>query len=147
MEWKVPPKIKVLEALGSIADGRIKFISDNEARVISSSGDKEYTVKFDISTKRISSTDNGSVYKGYLGYPSIAVLMLKDVLPFSEKIANVLKGIEWKKLNEKYKAYWKTEFVVKKIAEKKGVTTEEIDAFTKRVIEEIKKQHFSKLEE
>ena len=80
MEWKVPPKIKVLEALGSIADDRIKFVSENEARVISSSGDKEYTVKFDISTKRINSTDNGSVYKGYLGYPSIAVLMLKKVL-------------------------------------------------------------------
>ena len=146
MEWKIPPKIKVLEALGAIADGRIKFVAENEARVVSSSGDKEYIVKFDIKAKKINSTDNGSVYKGYLGYPSIAVLMLKDVLPFSEKIANALKGIEWKKLNEKYKAYWKTEFVVKKIAEKKGVTAEEIDTFAKRVIEEIKKLHFSKLE-
>lgn len=146
MEWKTPPKIKVLEALGSIADGRIKFVSEKEAHVTSSSGDKEYIVKFDISKNQINSTDNGSVYKGYLGYPSIAVLMLKNILPFSESIANALKGIEWKQLNEKYKAYWKTEFVVKKIAEKKGVTPEEIDEFAKNVIEEIKKLHYTKLE-
>ena len=146
MIWKTPPKIKVLEALGSIADGRIKFVSDNEARVTSSSGEKEYIVRYNIQERKIDSTDNGSVYKGYLGYPSIAVLMLKEVLPFSQKIADALKGIEWKKLNEKYKAYWKTEFVVKKIAEKRGVTAEEIDDFTKRVIEEIKKLRFTKLE-
>ena len=143
--WKMPPKIKVLEALGSIADQRITKIGDGEYKVVSSSGDREYTVRVDLENLRIDSTDNGSVYKGYLGYPSIAVLMLNKVLPFSEKIANALKGIKWKELNEKYKAYWKTEFVVKKIAEKKGVSAEEIDKFVDDVMKKIKELKIKKL--
>ncbi|MGQ4832452.1 MAG: hypothetical protein ACP6IS_00980 [Candidatus Asgardarchaeia archaeon] len=143
--WKMPPKIKVLEALGSIADQRIIKIKDGEYKVISSSGDREYKVEVDLENLRINSTDNGSVYKGYLGYPSIAVLMLNQILPFSEKIATALKGINWKELNEKYKAYWKTEFVVKKIAKRRGVSEEEIDAFVNEVMEKIKELKIKKL--
>jgi len=146
MKWAMPPKIKVLEATGAIADGRVTFINENTAKVVSSTGERTYTVKFNLDKRKITSDDNGSVYKGYLGYPSISVLMLKKVLPFSEKIANALKGINWKELNEKYKAYWKTEFVVKKIAERKGVSSTEIDEYVKRVMAKIKELAFEKLE-
>lgn len=146
MKWANPPKIKILEATGAIADGRVSFIDDNSAKVVSSSGDKTYTVKFDLKNKKITSDDNGSMFKGYLGYPSISVLMLKNILPFSEKISRALKGIKWKELNEKYKAYWKTEFVVKKIAERKGVDPSEIDNYVNAVLEKIKECQFERLD-
>lgn len=136
MQWKLPPRIKVLEALGCIADKRIE-VNKNRACVKSSNGTKTYNVEWD-GKNRITSTDNGSVYKGYLGYPSIAFLMLKDILPFNRKIASVLKGIEWKKLNEKFKNYYKTELVVKKIAKQRGISSKEIDAFVKNVMDKIK---------
>ncbi|MCD6514611.1 MAG: hypothetical protein J7L07_06775 [Candidatus Odinarchaeota archaeon] len=143
--WSLPPRIKILEALGSIADKRITKINDGEYKVVSSTGEREYTVRVDLKNLKIDSTDSGSVYKGYLGYPSIAVLMLEGVLPFSEKISNALKGIKWKELNEKYKAYWKTEFVVKKIAQRKGVNEKEIDDFVDKVMEKIKELKIRKL--
>lgn len=143
--WSLPPRIKILEALGSIADKRITKINDGEYKVVSSTGEREYTVRVDLKNLKIDSTDSGSVYKGYLGYPSIAVLMLEGVLPFSEKISNALKGIKWKELNEKYKAYWKTEFVVKKIAQRKDVNEKEINDFVNKVMEKIKELKIRKL--
>ena len=74
MRWKNPPKIKVYEALGCIADNRIE-VNENEAKVYSSSREKYYTVKYDRNS--IMSNDNGSYWVGYLGYPSIALLMKK----------------------------------------------------------------------
>jgi len=141
--WKLPPRIKVLEALGAIADGRVK-LEDGKAKVTGSDGKREYEVKFDLKEKKIDSNDNGSVFKGYLGYPSIAVLMLKKVLPFDEEISKALKGIRWRELNEKYKSYFKTEFVAKRIAERRGVKPEKIDEFVEKVLEEIRRWGFKR---
>ena len=44
-KWKLPPRIKIFEALGAISDGRIK-INGNTAKVVSSSGNKEYSVEY-----------------------------------------------------------------------------------------------------
>jgi len=142
--WKLPPRIKVLEALGAIADKRIEMISDKEAKVVSSMGDRVYKVVWD-GGHGISADDNGSVYRGYLGYPSIAFLMLKGLLPFDEKIAEALKGIPWKELNEKFKRYWMVELYIKDIAEKRGVDRKTIDSFVKLVLSEIKKKNFYKI--
>lgn len=101
--WKMPPRIKIYEALGSIADGRVHAISDSEALVISSDGSRRYHVR--MVGDAISSDDNGSVYRGYLGYPAIAFLMLKGIVPFDERVANMLKGIPWRELNERFKRY------------------------------------------
>jgi len=144
--WKLPPRIKVLEALGCIADDRIQLIAENEAKVVSSTGERTYSVKWD-GNKAIFSDDNGSIYRGYLGYPSIAFLMKKGVLPFDEKIAEGLKGIPWKRLNERYKKYWIVESIVKRKLERKGIDSKYVDAFVKRVMEAIKKEKFTKLEE
>ncbi len=138
--WKLPPKIKVLEALGAIADGRVKLTEDG-AIVVSSDGSRSYRVTYhggDV----INSTDNGSVYRGYLGYPSIAVLMLRGVLPFDREIAEALKGIPWRQLNEQYKKYSIVEEIVLKEAERRGVPAEKIKAFVERVMEEIRKRKF-----
>ena len=74
--WKLPPRIKVLEAMGAIADRRI-VVGNNDAVCKSSMGDRTYHLKYRKKNGRVyvSSDDNGSRFKGYLGYPSIALLM------------------------------------------------------------------------
>lgn len=130
-----PPRIKILEALGSIADGRVKLIDADRANVESSTGERAYTVYVNVEKGIAFSDDNGTRFKGYIGYPIIAVLMLKGVLPFDERLAKALTGIPWKELNERYKRYAIVEELVKKEAEKRGVTPKEIDNFVKRVMD------------
>ncbi len=144
MFWKIPPRIKVLEALTCIADGKIE-IKNNKARVVSSLGDREYTVIYDEKKNAIFSNDNGSIYRGYLGYPAIAFLMVKGKLPYNEKIAKALRDIKWRLLNEKYKKYFVVEKIVKNIAKKRGVDEEEINKFIEKVLDEIKKLKIKKL--
>jgi hypothetical protein len=148
-KWRIPPRIKVLEAIGSIGDGRIEVLREGvgggegggagveEAKVVSSKGDREYTVRYNPEANAIDSNDNGSVYRGYLGYPSIAFLMLKNKLSYDMRIAEALRGIAWKELNDKYRSYAKVEEVVKSVAYEKGVTAEEIDKFVDTVMNEI----------
>ncbi|RLE66692.1 MAG: hypothetical protein DRJ38_01010 [Thermoprotei archaeon] len=143
--WKKPPRIKVLEALGCIADRRIELISDYEAKVVSSTGERTYIVKWN-GGKAIFSNDNGSIYRGYLGYPSIAFLMLKGLLPFNKRIAEGLKGIPWKRLNEKYKKYWIVESIIKRQLKRRGISEEEVENFIKEVLTAIKKLKPEKLE-
>lgn len=103
--WKLPPLIKVYEALGSVADGRIK-IEGSSAKVSSSSLGKVYTVKYDSSTRSIMCNDNGSYWQDYMGYPAIAYLLLSGIIPYSITQSELLKGIKWKDLNMKYKNDW-----------------------------------------
>ncbi len=127
-----PPRIKILEALGAIADNRIRFIDDNRAEVISSDGTRRYIVIVDYDKRRVYSNDNGTRLRGYIGYPIIAFLMRKGVLPYDERLAQALKGIPWKKLNEKYKKYAVVEEIVKKNALEKGVMPVELDQFVEK---------------
>ncbi|EKD80507.1 MAG: hypothetical protein ACD_40C00073G0007 [uncultured bacterium] len=107
--WKLPPLIKVYEALGCLADGRIE-IENNSARVYSSSLGKYYTVTYDPEINAIMCNDNGSYWQGYLGYPAIAYLLSTGIIPYSPVLANLLKDIKWKDLNTQYKNDWvKTE--------------------------------------
>ncbi|HVX90588.1 MAG TPA: hypothetical protein VHC20_03040 [Candidatus Paceibacterota bacterium] len=101
MEWKHPPISKIYEALGAVADGRVVRDGDT-ARVRSSSGNKEYMVTYDPVTTAIMANDNGSYFQGYLGYPSIAYLMLVGAVPYTPHSAALLKGIAWKDLNTQF---------------------------------------------
>ncbi len=132
-----PPRIKVLEALGSIADGRVKLIDADRASVESSMGERAYTVYVNTEKGVAFSDDNGTKFRGYVGYPIIAVLMLKGVLPFDERLAKALAGIPWKELNERYKRYAIVEELVKREAEKRGVLPKELDSFVKQVIDRL----------
>ncbi len=145
MQWKVPPKIKIYEALGCLADGRLKKV-DGEVRVYSSSGQKFYTVTFDEKKKAIMTNDNGSYWVGYLGYPAIAYLMSIDELPFNQKYAESLKGIAWKDINTKNKNdFEKTLLEVREIMKNKGVNLKEFDQFVEQVLREIKTKKFKLL--
>ncbi len=59
-----PPKIKVLEALGAIVDGRIKQVGEGDYVVVSSDGYRKYSVHVDLERGIADSTDNGTTYKG-----------------------------------------------------------------------------------
>lgn len=105
MKLKAPPSIKVLEALGAIADDRVRLASSHEATVTSSDGGRKYEVKWDPSSNEVSSTDSGTTFRGYIGYPIISLLMLQGVLPYEPGLASKLAGINWKRLNDMYKNY------------------------------------------
>jgi len=140
----MPPRIKILEALGTIADKRIE-LKGNLAKVKSSTHEKVYAVTFD-GKNCITSNDDGSYYKGYLGYPSISFLMLKGILPYDEKIANALKGTKWKELNEKLKDYYKVEQIIKIRASRLKVKPNEIDEFIHLVLKKLGELELNKLE-
>ncbi|MEM4970654.1 MAG: hypothetical protein QXE01_05320 [Sulfolobales archaeon] len=131
---KIPPRIKVLEALGAIADGRIKITSDKEAIVISSEGDRSYRVYVDLDRRIADSSDNGTTYRGYIGYPIIAFLMLRGAIPFRSDIAEALKGVRWKYLNEKYKSYSAVESIIYRDLKAKSIDINEVNKYVEDVI-------------
>ena len=139
-----PPRIKVLEALGAIADGRVKLLDDRRAEVVSSTGERKYEVCVNLEERRAYSTDNGTKFRGYVGYPIIAVLMLKGALPYDEELAEALKGIPWKHLNEKYKKYAKVMELIFEELEKKGIPRERVEKFIDEVMEKLKELHLRK---
>ncbi len=144
--WKLPPRIKILEALGAVADGRVHVLSPTEARVTSSTGERVYTVRFGKDLNAIHSDDNGSVYRGYLGYPAVAFLMVLGELPYDERIAEALRGVPWKRLNETYKSYAKVMDVVLSRAEERGVDRADVERFIDRVMDILKARGYRKLE-
>lgn len=121
MMLRLPPKIKVLEALGCIGDKRINILNDKEAEVISSDGSRRYRVYVDLSSRKVYSDDNGTKYRGYIGYPIIAFLMLKGVLPYDENLSRALASIPWKILNERYKKYEIVEKIVLNKIKSQGI--------------------------
>ncbi len=142
-KWKHPPIIKIYEALGSVADGRIEVTGD-EAKVYSSSGNKFYTVTYDPDTQSIMTNDNGSFWNEYLGYPAIAFLMKIDALPYEEKIGNLLKDIKWKDINQQFKNdFDKTlDFI---LSSKTETEKEELDQFVAKVDAKIQELNLSML--
>ena len=135
----LPPRIKVLEALGAIGDERVKLLEDGKhAVVVSSDGSRTYNVYVDIGKRIVYSNDNGTVYRGYVGYPIISVLMLLGVLPLDRDSAEKLKGIKWKSLNEKYKRYFIVEKIVKNIYKKRGGDPSRLDSFVKETLDKLK---------
>ena len=139
MKWKLPPKIKIYEALGCIGDKRIEM-DGNRAKVFSSSTGKFYFVSYDSASSSIMANDNGSYWQGYLGYPSIAFLMLKGRINFNQESAEAFKGVEWKDLNTKFKRdYWKTEEFALEKAKEKGFDISKLLEDINNIYEQIKK--------
>jgi len=135
---RLPPRVKVLEALGAIADGRIVELREGLYRVASSEGDRWYLVYVDPEQRLAYSDDNGTRYRGYVGYPIIAVLMLQGRLPLDERIAGALRGIPWRRLNERYRRYALVEQHVKRLAAERGVEPSELDGLVSRVLQALR---------
>ena len=107
---KLPPAEKAYEAYSAIADGRAEMheasgdggTASGYALVDSSDRTKTYEVAWKGDT--YSSTDNGTYWQGYAGYPVIAVLVLQGRLPQppADTLAD-LAGVPWKQLNDAHK--------------------------------------------
>jgi hypothetical protein len=125
MKWKPAPLIKVYEALGSIGDGRFE-VNGNTAKVYSSSGNKYYDVIYDPEKQAITANDNGSYWVGYLGYPSIVLLLALSVIKYDPKLAEYLSGFAWKDINQKFKNdFDKTQaYIDQQLAERYGIDLE-----------------------
>lgn len=137
MKWEHPPITKIYEALGAVADDRIEVEGD-VAKVYSSSRNKFYDVSYDPESRAIMANDNGSYWKGYLGYPSIAYLFKIGVLEYQSGMGELMKGIAWKDINQKHKNDFD-----KTLAEILDSLTEEqakkLNHYTQDIDEEIKK--------
>lgn len=146
MKWKIPPKIKIHEALGAIADGRIEINGENESKVFSSSGNKFYTVKYDPTNNEITCNDNGSFWVGYLGYPAIAFLMQIGVISYDKKIAQAFSGFMWKDINQKFKNdFTKTERLILDEVKLQGFNQAEINDEIKNIYDQIIELDLKKL--
>ncbi len=132
---KIPPLEKIPEAYTAIEDNRITLYEDY-ATVLSSNKEKEYLIKWKDNTYY--SNDNSTYWQGYIGYPVIAVLMLKDVLSLDKDISSYFKNINWNILNKENKRDYKKslENILKDIP-----TEEQEKIYTEinKVFEQIKK--------
>ena len=136
MLWKLPPRIKVYEALGAIADGRVELVDEHSARVHSSARQKTYDVSWNWEQNEMASNDNGSYWQKYLSYPGLAVLMMLAKLPYEEKYAQALKDISWGNLNEEMRRdYGKVEGYVLGLAQERGVNRDELYAYTTNTLQ------------
>ncbi len=140
----LPPRIKVYEAAGSLADGRVKVTMRGDGRieavVVSSGGDRRYTVIVEDRGDDLVhaySDDNGTRYRRYIGYPIIAVMMLHGLLPRNHRVEKALRGVPWKSLNERYRRYAIVERIALERAEKRGVPRDEVIAYVDEVMEEL----------
>lgn len=146
MEWKEAPLIKIYEALGSIADDRVK-IEGNAAKVYSSSGNKYYDVIYDPDQNAITANDNASYWVGYLGYPSICFLLKKGLVPYDPKLVEYLKGFMWKDINQKFKNdFVKTQaYIDEQVVAKYGIDLEGFHRQLEEVWRKINDLHLKKL--
>jgi hypothetical protein len=144
--WKLPPKAKIYEALSAVADNRVKITSETSAVVTSSSLDKNYTVTWSEDLTHITSNDNASHWQGYVGYPIVAVLLVKGKMNFDRKIAGHLAGIAWKKVNKQFKNdYDKAVESVLASLEEKGIDTQGIRDEVERIMTQIEQLSLKKL--
>lgn len=140
-----PPRIKVLEALGALGDGRVEVVDEKRCRVRSSEGDRVYNVYVDVDRGLAFSTDNGTVYRNYVGYPIVSCLMAKGIIPFDPELAEKLKEIRWKTLNENYKNYALVEQHVRRLLALRGGSIDRLDSFVNEVMRRLRELTFFKL--
>lgn len=117
---KLPPVEKVFEAWTAIVDGRVSLF-EHHADVESSDGSKGYVVRFDNNC--YSSDDNATFWRGYPGYPVLAVLMLQGRLPFDRNEALLWQGVNWKHINTRFKNDYAE--AVKEVARERNINLQD----------------------
>ncbi len=138
--WKMPPPIKIYEALGAIGDGRVRPEDQHRALVTSSEGDKTYEVEISDDGREISSNDNASYWQSYLGYPAIALLLMRGLYRPPANVVDALAGIPWKEINRRFKNdYEQTLAEVNKIVEASGHDPDAIASEVDSIMDALKK--------
>lgn len=106
---KLPPLEKIYEAWSAIGSGRIRLLTPADAEkgaaeLLSSDASKAYRLSWDGNDYR--SDDNMTVWQGSPGYPILALLMLRGLLPLPEDAAKALAPVNWGALNKEAKGDW-----------------------------------------
>lgn len=145
--WKLPPIAKVYEALSAIADDRVKIVSDTTAEVFSSERNKSYAVEWSPDHTEYYSNDNASYWRGYAGYPILAVLMIQKRIEYDPEIAKALAGIQWKKINSQFKRdYDKAiDHVLNQIGQSGG-NREDVESHVMKIIEQVRSMKIGRLQ-
>lgn len=125
-----PPIEKVYEAWTALADNRV-HIHDGYADVSSSDGEKTYLVRF--SGDQYSSDDNATFWRGYPGYPVMAVLMLQGKLPYDSEEAELWKNINWTQINKKHRNNYAA--AVQEIAAERGIDMNKATEAAQKVLD------------
>lgn len=104
MSVKLPPPEKIYEAWSAIASGRLMLLAppendEGEAEIVSSNGKKRYKLRWDGDIYE--STDSATWWQGYPGYPVIALLMKRLILPYDQEIAVIFANVDWYAINRK----------------------------------------------
>ena len=100
-ERKLPPKIKIIEALSAVADERIisEGLLANEGKCFSASSPwKVYKIQYNEKENTILSNDSWSIDQNFLWYPAIAFLLKIWKLKYDESILEMVKDIDWIKI-------------------------------------------------
>lgn len=101
--WHQPKDEHIIyEALTAIADGRVE-VTENSAKVFSSSRNKFYIVNFDLKYLSFMSDDNMAYYRDEVSYPMLAVLLEEKVIQYDENILKFFANVPWKDINQKNK--------------------------------------------
>lgn len=103
-ERKLPPKIKIIEALSAVADERIIFedLLSKEWKCNSASSPwKVYKILYNEKENTISSNDSLSINQWFLWYPAIAFLLNTWKLKYDERILEMMKDINRADIKEK----------------------------------------------
>ncbi len=136
--WKMPPLAKIYEAFGAIGDGRVQFEDEQHARVLSSDLSKTYEVEISADGREISSNDNASYWQGYLGYPAIAVMLMRGLCPVRAEAITALSGVHWNELNRRFRNdYSRTIEEVMRQAAESGFDSEIIAAEAEAVLSKL----------
>jgi hypothetical protein len=137
--WKMPPPIKIYEALGAIGDARVRLEDEHHALVTSSEGGKTYEVEISDDGREISCNDNASYWQGYLGYPAIAVLLMRGLYRAPANVIDALAEIPWKEINRRFKNdYDKTLTEVNKIVEASGHDPDAVASEVESIMEALR---------
>jgi hypothetical protein len=117
----MPPPAKIYEAIGALGDGRVRLEDERHASVLSSERSKTYRVQISADGREISSNDNASYWQGYLGYPAIAVMLMRGLYSVRPDVSRALSEIPWKELNRRFRNdYERTIEEVMRRAEQRG---------------------------
>lgn len=102
-ERRLPPKVKIIEALSAVADERI-IVDDlltSEGKCFSASNQwKIYEIHYNDEENTISSNDNWSIEQQFLWYPSIAFILKIWKIKYDESILEIMENIDWLKMKE-----------------------------------------------
>lgn len=132
---KLPPIEKISEAWSALADARVKDVGENRYTVLSSDGAKTYTILYNPENNTYASNDSATFWQGYPGYPVLAVMMHKGILPYDPEVAKKWKDINWNALNRQMKRNYAA--VVDKICGERSIDRNEYLQFAGQILDKL----------